>query len=348
MNKNPISISSDFQQALLAEADNLCSNPECQTPLDSSNVRFSTVFQENVKHVDNFLALCSVCSEKYIAGTIQAAAIQAWKILRLAISGNIHSRNIDMKQAAIRNYPGLQAYFPEEYIAYPVIGGKIYLNIKESQMMLARALGIYEYDKTLTICNLLKPGQTFIDVGGNKGDFSLLAAKITGNKGTVLTFEPEPENCHWFEKSARLNHYDSIRLFELALSDTEGKAQLYLGEKSGWHSLVSAQGTTSNSTIEVDKRTLDAILDENEVNQVDMIKIDVEGAEKEVLAGAEQTLKNNPDLILLLDLHPHMGVDVPAICDYLSNIGFGIYSMKAPYEKLSIINQATTEIMAKR
>lgn len=348
MNQNSLSISDDFQHALLAEANNACANPDCRSPLNSSNTRYSIVFQPNFQHVDNFLALCVDCSTKHLDGTIQQAAIQAWKILRLAISGGIQSRQMNMKLGAIRNYAGLQPFLPNEYLLFPFAGGQIYLNVKESQMMLARALGIYEPDKTQTICDLLKQGQTFIDVGGNKGDFSLLAAKITGDKGRVLTFEPEPENCHWFEKSIKLNHYDSIQLFDLALSDSNGKAQLYLGEKSGWHSLISAQGNTDNSTIEVEKRTLDSVLKENDIHQVDMMKIDVEGAEMEVLAGAEQVLNNNPDLILLLDLHPHMGVNVVSICDYLSSKGFRIFRMKSPHDKLSEINQTTTEILARR
>jgi len=348
MNKNPLSISDDFQHALLAEANNACANPDCCSPLNLSNAHYNIVFQPNIQHVDNFLALCDKCARKQLDGTIQQAAIQAWKILRLAISGEIQTRQMDMKLGAIRNYRGLQPFFPDDYLAFPFGGGQIYLNVKESQMMLARALGVYEPDKTQTICDLLKPGQTFIDVGGNKGDFSLLAAKITGDKGRVLTFEPEPENCHWFEKSIKLNNYDSIQLFNLALSDSNGTAQLYLGEKSGWHSLISAQGNTNNSTIEVEKRSLDSVLDKNNIHQVDMMKIDVEGAEMEVLTGAEQVLNDNPDLILLLDLHPHMGVNVVSVCDYLLDKGFSIYSMKSPCDKLSEINQTTTEILARR
>lgn len=348
MNQNPLSISDDFQHTLLAEANNVCCNPDCCSPLNLANTHYSVVFQPNIQHIDNFLALCADCAKKQLDGTTQQAAIQSWKILRLAISGQIQTRKMDMKLGAIRNYLGLQPFFPDNYLAFPFVGGQIYLNVKESQMMLARALGIYEPDKTQTICDLLKPGQTFIDVGGNKGDFSLLAAKIIGDNGRVLTFEPEPENCHWFEKSIKLNSYDSIQLFNLALSDSNGKAQLYLGEKSGWHSLISAQGNTDNSTIEVEKRTLDSILDENDIHQVDMMKIDVEGAEMEVLNGAKQTLDNNSDLILLLDLHPHMGVNVVSVCDYLLDKGFSIYSMKSPCDKLSEINQTTTEILARR
>lgn len=347
MNQNTLSISEDLQYALLAETNNTCANPDCNLSLNLSTTHFRFVFKPDLQHVDNFIALCPACSDNHQNQKIPQAAIQAWKILLLALSGEIQSRQIEMKLGAIRNYKGLQPYFPDKYLAFPFIGGKIYLNIKESNMMLARALGIYEPEKTETITALLKPDQTFIDIGGNKGDFSLLAAKITGSKGQVLTFEPEPENCHWFNESIQLNQYSNIRLFDIALSDSNGKAQLFLGEKSGWHSLVSSQGKTDNSTIEVEKRTLDSILNESNIQKVDVIKIDVEGAEMEVLLGAEDTLKNNTNLILLLDLHPHMGVDTVAICQFLTDRDFSIHHMKSPHEKMDTIDQTTTEILAR-
>lgn len=348
MHKHPVNISSDIQNALVDEAGSLCARPDCQHKISASDAQFAFVFQAGVMQKENLLALCADCFSSLTNGNITPPAIQTWKILRLAISGGIQSAPMGLKTGCIRNYLGLQPFFPDEYFNFPFIGGNIYLNVKESQMMLARALGIYEPDKTQTICSLLKSGQTFIDVGCNKGDFSLLAAKIIGNDGSVLAFEPEPDNCQWIGKSIKLNDYKNIKLFQLALADKNEDAQLYLGEKSGWHSLVSNQGNVQKSTIEVKKRTLDSIFEETGNTHVDMIKIDVEGAEMDVLRGASVMFENNPELIVLLDLHPHMGVNPIEVCDFLTAKGFDILNMKSPHSPLVNIDNTTTEILAKR
>ncbi len=348
MNNQQATITPAIQSALLDEAGYICTNPDCQNKISVSEAQFAFVFKPGVQQKENLLALCNDCYSLHTSGNIPPPAIQTWKILRLAISGEIQSAPMDLKLGVIRNYPGLQPFIPDDYFDFPFVGGNIYLNVKESRMMLARALGIYESDKTQTICSLLKPGQTFIDVGCNKGDFSLLAAKIIGKDGSVLAFEPEPDNCYWIEKSIKLNNYENIKLFQLALADSNEDAQLYLGEKSGWHSLVSNSDNTQKSTIEVKKRTLDSILDEAGNIGVDMIKIDVEGAEMEVLQGASTMFDNNSELIVLLDLHPHMGVNPVEVCGFLTENGFSILNMKAPHLPLKNIDNTTTEVLAKR
>jgi FkbM family methyltransferase len=76
-------------------------------------------------------------------------------------------------------------------------------------------------------------------VGGNKGDFALLAAKLAGENGKVVCIEPEPTNHGWIRRSIELNGYKNIHLSNLALSDRDGECTLYLGTKSGSHTLVS-------------------------------------------------------------------------------------------------------------
>jgi FkbM family methyltransferase len=100
-------------------------------------------------------------------------------------------------------------------------------------MMRARALGCCEFKKMNLVRNWLKPGATFVDVGSNKGDFTLLAAKVAGSDGKVLSFEPEPNNCYWIRKSIEANGYENIKLHDVALSAANGTASLYLGAKSG-------------------------------------------------------------------------------------------------------------------
>jgi len=232
----------------------------------------------------------------------------------------------------VKLHPKLAPLLPNSYRAYSLRGGKLFLRLRESPQMLARALGIYECDKTEAIISLLRPGMTFVDVGVNKGDFSILGSTLVGQSGKVLCFEPEPENCYWIRRSIELNGYTNISLFELALSDVNGDAQLYLGRKSGWHTLIPCQAGCDAGIIMVRRRTLDDFLEDICQDRVDMIKIDVEGAELQVLRGAARTLSRNKEIVLLIDVHPRLGVAAKEVCDFLNEDGFTIYQMRKPFD----------------
>lgn len=221
---------------------------------------------------------------------------------------------------------------PSFYYPYRCFGGRIYIDITESSMMLARVRGKYEIEKHKAIRTFLKPGGIFIDVGANKGDFSLVAAKLLDKTGKVIAFEPESKNCKWITKSININGYKNISLYKIALSDHNGEAKLYIGKKSGWHTLISSQKNRNSDTIDVKVRTLDSYLKEiSFCEPIDMIKIDVEGAELQVLRGAYQTLFRNKSLTLLIDIHPTLGVDPKEVCYYLVKNGFSIFYEKSPF-----------------
>lgn len=215
------------------------------------------------------------------------------------------------------------------YYPYPVPGGRMFLDITESPMMLARALGDYEVVKHRAIAAWLRPGQTMLDVGANKGDFTLLAARIVGPAGYVLAFEPEPDNCRWLRKSIAINGYTQLALVEAALSDENGETRLYLGGKSGWHSLEPGQ-SPERPSVAVRQCRLDDYLDAHHIDRrIHLMKIDVEGAELRVLRGAERTLRRK-DVCLVMDLHPHLGVDPSEVVEFLRSLDFEIYPENSP------------------
>src|SRR5208282_5758959 len=121
-----------------------------------------------------------------------------------------------------RVYQLLSRLAADRYEIYRVQGGLIYLNLHESAAMVQRAMSAYEPAKHALIRRRLRPGMTFIDVGANKGDFTLLAARLVGESGTVISIEPEPENHSMLLRSIELNGYANIRVMHVALSDREG------------------------------------------------------------------------------------------------------------------------------
>jgi FkbM family methyltransferase len=236
---------------------------------------------------------------------------------------------------------------PEErYRPYPFAGGLIYLDVDESPMMRRRAEGTYEPRKVAAVQRLLPPGGTFVDVGANKGDFALIAARTAGPEGQVIAIEPSPDNCEWIRRSVELNGYANVELQEVALSDSEGEAPLYLGEKSGWHSLVA--GEADQDSITVRTRTLDALLEELRCPPPDVLKVDVEGGELGVLRGASRTLAAGGEMWILLDVHPDRGVDPAAVAEELRSRGFALRRPEEPSEELTVVSPRTRELFACR
>jgi FkbM family methyltransferase len=237
---------------------------------------------------------------------------------------------------------------PNRFYPYRCPGGRIYLNLKETPYMLLRALGLYELNKQRAICNLLQPGGTFIDAGANMGDFTILAASLVGPTGRVLAFEPEPGSCRWLRKSIARNGYANVRLYEAALSDANGMALLHLGKASEWHSLLPGRHNRSGVVVEVATRTLDSVLREIPACPATVIKIDVEGAELQVLQGASATLAQNRNLVLMIDLHPQLGINPLEVCAFLARVGFQIYELAYPYNRPARVDVRTMEILASR
>jgi len=227
-----------------------------------------------------------------------------------------------LEQWLFKHHQRLKRVLPNRYFVFNYPGGRIHWNPGNSPGMMARILGIYEIDKITAVQKLLKPGSTFVDIGANVGDYTLLAASLVGNAGRVLSFEPEPRNRGWLQQSIDLNGYKNIDVFPVALSDGEGEASLYLGEIAGYHTLIPGHPERQAGTITVKTRTLDSYLHELGREHVDMMKIDVEGAEMQVLRGARTTLGKNPNMILFLEIHPDVGVDPEEVRSFLGQFGF--------------------------
>lgn len=221
---------------------------------------------------------------------------------------------------------------PSYYRAYKLpTGGRVYIDITESPMMFARILGYFEPQKHRALDFFLNQGDTYIDIGANKGEFAIHAALAVGEKGKVVAFEPEPENCKWIRKSIDKSKITNIFLEEAAIGEKDGSSNLFIGKKSGWHSLVTSELNLKKDSISVSVYQLDKYLEKNPFPNLKAIKIDVEGFEKEVLIGAHKTLSLNDNLILFIDIHPIHGVKYDEIYRILHGHGFSLYREQYPF-----------------
>jgi FkbM family methyltransferase len=146
------------------------------------------------------------------------------------------------------------------------------------------------------------PGSTFLDCGAHFGLFSVVASKAVGEIGNVIAFEPMPEIRAILESVVSLNNCTNVKIRAEALSLERGKATFYLtgNDISNANSLVRQDRHAGNITVPV--TTIDQVRAEMNL-RINCIKIDVEGAEYDLLRGASKTLRSDRP-VLFLSLHP--------------------------------------------
>jgi FkbM family methyltransferase len=188
----------------------------------------------------------------------------------------------------------------------------------------------YESGTTRLFKELLKPGMVVIDIGAHVGFFTLLAARQVGPTGKVYAFEPEPANHLLLLRNIELNGYTNILAQRKAVSSNSGPTDLFLSAlDSGSHSIHPACARGVTGTARVEATTLDAFLDAEGWPQVDLVKIDVEGAEGAVLEGMSRLLDRRRDLKLVVEFCPLLlqllGVLPSALLDKLASLGFTVH-----------------------
>lgn len=160
------------------------------------------------------------------------------------------------------------------------------------------------------ILDLIPNKRTFVDVGANVGIWSVPFSKIFK---TVVAYEPAKHN---FECLAS-NCFSDVTIKNYALANFNGTADFHQGEKNCGDSKISRIGR-NDYTIIVKK------LDDENLSNVDLIKIDVQGWELEVLEGAEQLLKKDRPWVLF-----EINDAVDACCNFLENLDYGMIYFKS-------------------
>lgn len=152
---------------------------------------------------------------------------------------------------------------------------------------------------------VLREGDTIFDIGANIGLISILLAN--GEKGAqsqVYSFEPEPRNFHQLSNNISLNGLvERVHPHQLALGASEGKVDLHIrgSEGEGRHSIATSKGATDAISVEL---TTMANFCQRENVRPNIIKIDVEGAEGQVLAGMDGLLQDAAPADVFLEVHP--------------------------------------------
>jgi FkbM family methyltransferase len=192
--------------------------------------------------------------------------------------------------------------------------------------------GNYEPNEFFLLAQALRPGMIFVDVGANMGLYTLFAARKVGEAGTVLAIEPSTRECERLLKNVAINSLSNVRLLQKAVSDKCSDADLLVAEDewSGHNTLGAFAYDTPLATKEIVRtERLDDIVSQEALSRVDVIKMDVEGAEFRALKGAAGILERFRPL-MLLELADgalrHQGCSSTEIWDFFREKGYRLFA----------------------
>ena len=205
--------------------------------------------------------------------------------------------------------------------------------------------GFPEYAEMKFIHDYLSKSDVMVDVGANIGAVSLLAAdKIT--TGKVYCFEPTPKVFKKLQTNIVLNSLtNTIKSINSAVSNKSGYLQFIIEEESEVNHISNLDSSQINQSIQVKSVSLDEFILREKIKKINLLKVDVEGAEYSVFEGAKQSLKNHLIEIIVFEVNPKMkafGTSLDQLLNLLNKYNYSMYKLKGkqliPFDASSFLN----------
>ena len=188
------------------------------------------------------------------------------------------------------------------------------------------------------INSITKPGDIVMDVGANVGIYTLFFSNLVGMTGHVWSFEPSPLAVSILRENVAMNFLKNVSVVEKLLADKIGPIEFYIFDNTGdvYNSIGASERPVeeikASKAIIMKSYTLDAFADENKIKKINIIKIDVEGAEELVLRGGVGLLEKSDKLIVLSELYEpsltQCGCSVESLVSFMRSIGFSCWEIK--------------------
>jgi FkbM family methyltransferase len=195
--------------------------------------------------------------------------------------------------------------------------------------------GAWESETAYFVLNWLRPGMTVVDAGAHVGFYTLLASAAVGPAGRVIAFEPHPVLGPVLRRNVSRAGCENVTVSPMALGRAPGTGRLVLHppDNFGASSLRPDEATAHLPWAPVEVTTLDEALARLGGPAVDLAKIDVEGAELDVIDGARRTLAANPGIVLIVEFlreNPlRFGRTVEDLEVRLRELGFQLFALTA-------------------
>ena len=215
--------------------------------------------------------------------------------------------------------------------------------------------GVYETDIVALMSELLQVGDTFLDVGANVGYLSAVAASLVGRAGQVHGFEPVPKYFAALARMADINPAHQICVNQQALGDESGTANIDVTnlDNMGWNTLVPEFMTagTVDESVEVPVGRLDDYIETHSLDNIALIKIDVEGYEFPALRGLSRILAQ-PDrrCPILCEIapsaYPLLNTSLAELRDWMHGVGYQARSVADRRQSVDITQfSRTTDVL---
>ncbi len=187
--------------------------------------------------------------------------------------------------------------------------------------------GVWELHETRFMQRFLQPGMRFVDIGANIGYHTLIAARLVGESGAVYAFEPSDHTRRLLVRNLALNQARHVTVEAVAVTDFEGSIDFFESQSEQYHVLSSTIPSDRLSAVAKPVRatTLDTFLAERGIDGVDMVKVDVEGAEISVFRGARALLASDRAPLLMFESH---GPLIGPIAQLLGETGYRVASLR--------------------
>ena len=190
--------------------------------------------------------------------------------------------------------------------------------------------GLHEFEDMAFVLHALRPADVFVDIGANVGSYTVLGGAVVGARG--ISIEPIPATFALLQQNIAINNLgDRVQALNIGLGQSEGVLRFTCGLDTVNH--VLSEGESANDTIDVPVRTLDAVLGGT---MPTLIKIEVEGFETEIIAGAAQTLALSGVLAIIMELNGsgnRYGFDENALHRQVLDKGFETYRYR-PFQRM--------------
>ncbi len=206
------------------------------------------------------------------------------------------------------------------------IGGfDLFPNPEDPVLSVAVTLGVYEPFELEVFEERCRPGATVVDIGANVGLYTGIAAVRVGPSGLVLAVEPDPESYGYLDRMIRENAFTHVRAVAVAAGDRDGEVDLFpCAENRADARIYEASGTRRKITVPMSR--MDSLLAQNGVREVQLVKMDCQGAEGLVWRGFRETLARSPSVVIFTEFWPfglkRTGVDPEEFLHGIAADGF--------------------------